>query len=74
MRGGVIILLTLLLTVQNALAVTEAQRLEAIQRIQTYLLSQQDPLTAVGIPATTRTAGTMAEKPRWSSMRYCVAV
>ncbi len=45
MRGGVIILLTLLLTVQNALAVTEAQRLEAIQQIQTYLLSQQDPLT-----------------------------
>ncbi len=45
MRGGVIILLTLLLAVQNALAVTEAQRLDAIQRIQTYLLSKQDPRT-----------------------------
>lgn len=45
MRFGVILLLTVLGVVRQAGAVTEAQRLDAITRIQQYLLSQQDPDT-----------------------------
>ncbi len=45
MRGGLLILMVLVWAAQNASAVTEAERSAAIQRIQSYLLSQQNPLT-----------------------------
>jgi Domain of unknown function (DUF4159) len=45
MRVCVLILMVLVWVAQDASAVTETERLAAIQRIQTHLLSQQDPET-----------------------------
>ncbi len=45
MRVCAIMFLALFGAAQHALAITDAQRLEAIERIQSYLLEQQDPDT-----------------------------